>query len=198
MCAARPGWGLLAARTVSYAAVGGALASASAWGTGWVFNSSASAWSPWLTVWALAHAAALCLGLFLLWQGRQPLWLVRWRAAEGVGVTMLKGATPGTRSLPPVVTGLAWAALPCGLLQSAWVLAALSPHAATGAAVMVAFSLSTAPGLFAAPVLIAQLRRRPDAARWQPRLTRLSGLMLALASGWSLGHGLWNRVREVC
>jgi sulfite exporter TauE/SafE len=63
---------------------------------------------------------------------------------------------------------------------------------------MVAFSLSTAPGLFAAPVLIAHLRRQPDAGAWQLRLTRLSGLLLAVASSWSLGHGLWVRVREVC
>jgi sulfite exporter TauE/SafE len=198
LCAARPGWGLLAGRTAGYAAVGAALASASSWGANVALNSGAGAWSPWLTAWALAHALALSLGLYLLWQGRQPLWLARWGAAERTSVTVLRGPRHGLKGLPPLVTGLAWVALPCGLLQSAWVLAALSPHAATGAAVMVAFSLSTAPGLFAAPVLIAHLRRQPDAGAWQLRLTRLSGLLLAVASSWSLGHGLWVRVREVC
>ena len=93
------------------------------------------------------------------------------------------------------------ALLPCGLLQSACVVAALSSHAAGGAAVMIVFSLCSAPGLLAAPLLGAAWHRRRDDPSWRSRLvimTRLSGLLLALASAWALGHGLWTQVFNVC
>lgn len=198
LCAAQPGWGLLIGRTVGYAAVGAAVASAASWGSEWTLKAGADLGSPWLTLWALAHAAAISLGVFLMWQGRQPLWLVRWGAAEQAPAAVVTWARARSGGVPSAAIGVAWAALPCGLLQSAWVLAALSPDAWGGAAVMVVFSLSTAPALVVAPVVVGLLRSRHDAAQWQVRLTRVSGLMLASASAWALSHGLWVHVRAVC
>ncbi|MFM8510416.1 MAG: sulfite exporter TauE/SafE family protein, partial [Betaproteobacteria bacterium] len=193
-------------------------AGASSWGSGFVLRGAAGAWSPWLTLWALAHAAALSLGLFLLWRGRQPAWLARWAMADRAPAAVVRwvplpspaasAAAPQAASAATSVTrpahlllGLAWALLPCGLLQSAWVVAALSSHAAGGAAVMLVFSLCSAPGLLAAPLLGAAWHRRRDDPSWRSRLvimTRLSGLLLALASAWALGYGLWAQVFDVC
>jgi len=222
LCAAHAGTGWMVGRTVGYAAVGAALAGASSWGSGFVLRGAAGAWSPWLTLWALAHAAALSLGLFLLWRGRQPAWLARWAMADRAPAAVVRwvplpspaaspaasaaapqaasAATSVTRPAP-LLLGLAWALLPCGLLQSAWVVAALSSHAAGGAAVMLVFSLCSAPGVLAAPLLGAAWHRRRDDPSWRSRLvimTRLSGLLLALASAWALGHGLWTQVFNVC
>jgi hypothetical protein len=70
---------------------------------------------------------------------------------------------------------------------------------------MAVFSLASAPGLLAAPMLLAALqgaRGRSSTSAlspdWSVRLTRLSGLMLSAASAWALGHGLWVHVRDVC
>ncbi|MFM8511109.1 MAG: sulfite exporter TauE/SafE family protein [Betaproteobacteria bacterium] len=191
LCAAHAGTGWMVGRTVGYAAVGAALAGASSWGSGFVLRGAAGAWSPWLTLWALAHAAALSLGLFLLWQGRQPAWLARWAMADRAPAAVVRwvplaspAASTGTSAAAPqaapvstsvtrpapLLLGLAWALLPCGLLQSAWVVAALSSHAAGGAAVMLVFSLCSAPGLLAAPLLGAAWHRRRDDPSWRSRL----------------------------
>jgi sulfite exporter TauE/SafE len=89
--------------------------------------------------------------------------------------------------------------LPCGLLQSALVMAALGNSALAGASVMAAFALASSPGLMAAPWLFRALGRFGGGGDAQRRLlTRLSGLLLAAASGWALTHGLWARFLAWC
>lgn len=198
LCAARPAWPLLVGRSIGYTLAGGLLAAASSWGAHFVLRGGAGPWSPWLTLWALAHAAALSLGLYLLWTGRQPMWLAAGARRPQGQAAIVRWAPVEGRSLSTATAGMAWAAMPCGLLQSAWVVAALAPGAAGGAAVMMAFSLASMPGLIAGPVLIEALRRRGDSTRWQDLMTRGSGLMMASASSWALGHGLWVHMREVC
>lgn len=195
-------WWLLG-RTVGYAAVGAALASAVSWGSHFVLRGGVGPLSPWLTVWALGHSAALSLGLFLLWKGRQPLWLATLgrRAVNTHQAVAWVGRRPS--GWPMAAGGLAWAALPCGLLQSAWLVAALAPSAWGGASSMAAFSLASAPGVLMGPALLAACRGRAanTEADWRSRLTRLtrlSGLMLCSASAWALGHGLWTHVRDFC
>jgi sulfite exporter TauE/SafE len=96
-------------------------------------------------VWTLLHAAAFVLGLWMLWQGRQPVWL------ESLGRGSARAAGPAAgwqRVHGPVkagAAGLAWAAWPCGLLQSALVLAALANGPAGGALVMTGFAPSSPP-----------------------------------------------------
>ncbi len=136
-------------------------------------------------LWTLLHSALFALGLFLLFTARWPAWLgqmgvkpsgtVRWQRAAG--------------------SGLLWFAWPCGVLQGALLVAALANTAAGGAAAMAAFALASSPGLLAAPLLLRKLLARPGRETWAPRL---AGLMLAAASAWALGHGLWAKVVEFC
>lgn len=92
------------------------------------------------------------------------------------------------------LAGGLWVAWPCGLLQSAVLLAALADGPVGGAGVMLVFAVASAPGLVAAPWLWRRLAgsARPDLA------VRLGGLMLALASGWALTHDLWVRFAAYC
>ena len=124
----------------------------------------------------------LLLGLSLLLRGRVPAWLgaVRWR--------------PQPRHA--FVTGLAWVAMPCGLLHAALLLAALSGSVLGGATAMAGFALASTPGLVIAPLWRARLLRRGgDGAT--PAL-RLAGLTLALGAGWGLVHGIWQQVALLC
>jgi sulfite exporter TauE/SafE len=91
---------------------------------------------------------------------------------------------------------LAW---PCGLLQSALLVAGLANTAMQGAAVMAVFAASSALGLVLGPALWWRLSGGA-ANRWiSPLLAvRLAGVALALASAWALGHGLWLRVAAWC
>lgn len=80
-----------AARVASYAAAGAVVAA----GTGAL--AALADWSPVLRpLWTMLHVAALGLGLWLLWQGRQPAWL---RVRAGRAAHAATGAGPGGRGL---------------------------------------------------------------------------------------------------
>lgn len=139
-------------------------------------------------LWTLLHSALFALGLFLLITGRWPAWLGQlgpFGAKAAGGVTWRRAAG----------SGLLWFAWPCGVLQGALIVAALANTAAAGAAGMAAFALASSPGLVAAPLLLRKLLASSGRETWAPRL---AGLMLAGASAWALGHGLWARVAEFC
>jgi sulfite exporter TauE/SafE len=194
----RPGqtstWiGFHAARLIGYS-VAGAVAASSV--------GALSIWSQYTPalrpLWTLAHAAALTLGLWLLWRGRQPAWMenigrsARRAAPQAGGWQVMHG--PGRA----VAAGALWVAWPCGLLQSALVVAALANTAGGGAATMAAFALASSGGLAAAPWLWWRLGGAGAvgfAASWA---VRASGLLLAVASAWALGHGLWEQLAAYC
>ncbi|MBW8894344.1 MAG: sulfite exporter TauE/SafE family protein, partial [Burkholderiales bacterium] len=58
-----------------------------------------------------------------------------------------------------------------------------------------AFAVTSTLGLTVAPAWLARLPRRVGDA--SPAL-RLAGVGLALASGWALAHGVWQRIALVC
>lgn len=132
-------------------------------------------------VWALLQAALLVFGLSLVVRGRVPTWLgnVRWRPHP-------------QRSF---FTGLAWVAMPCGLLHGALLLSALSNSPLGGGLAMAAFAVTSTLGLAVAPGLMSRLPRRVGDA--SPAL-RLAGLGLVAASGWALVHGVWQRAVLAC
>ena len=138
-------------------------------------------------LWALLHVAGVALGLWLLFSGRQPRWLAQLgQAPSPLQAPRADGWQAMAGPLKAGAAGTLWAAWPCGLLQSALVLAALADGALAGAGVMAAFGLASSIALWGAPLLWARLDRR--ALAWS---VRLAGLCLVLGSGWSLGHGLW-------
>lgn len=146
-------------------------------------------------VWALLNAAAFALGLWLVWKGRQPDWL------GNLGrVPRLAQSGPWQRVQGPLraaAAGGAWAAWPCGLLQSALLVAAMTHGPWAGATAMAAFALASAPGLLLGPWIWRRLLSGGDADVRERWIMRLAGLLIMAASGWALGHGLWERTQEV-
>jgi sulfite exporter TauE/SafE len=165
-------------------------------------------------LWTLAHLAALALGLWLLWQGRQPEWVESLgrgaaRAApdaqgwQGMSAPRRAGMGPSLRvrmgpSLRSGLAGALWVAWPCGLLQSALVVAALANSALGGAAVMAVFGVTTAAGLTLGPWLWMRLGGAGTAVLAGAWATRAAGALLAGASAWALGHDLVPRVIAYC
>lgn len=142
-------------------------------------------------VWTMFHAAVLLLGLALLLRGRQPAWI------DNVGQTVWRKARPALARMgprAPLVLGVAWALMPCGLLYSALLVASLTANAFEGAAVMALFSLGTSLSLTLAPWLLLKLRAGASGA-WA---IRLAGLALAATSGWALWMGLTNPTGLFC
>jgi hypothetical protein len=186
-------WVFHGARVISYA-LAGAVAAGSVGAL-----AALAQWSPMLRpLWTLLHAAAFTLGIWMLWQGRQPVWL------ESLGRGSARAAGPAAgwqRMRGPVKAGIAgglWVAWPCGLLQSALLLAAMANGPAGGALVMGGFAAVTAAGLIVGPGLWAWFGGGAMTARTAAWAIRLSGAMLAAASGWALTHGLWARVAAYC
>lgn len=188
---------LQAGRLVSYAA-GGAVVAGSI--------SALAQWAPgvaWLRpLWLMLHLAALLVGLAMLVRARQPAWL----GALGRGglqpvALPRNGRAPARRAALPhaAFAGLLWVAWPCGLLQSALLVAALASGPAAGAAVMTAFALGSGAGLAAGPALWMRLARgRAVPAQWHAASVRVAGAMLAAASLWALWPGMAAGVALFC
>jgi sulfite exporter TauE/SafE len=157
----------------------GALAAVSVQGLGWLTTQS-SAIRPF---WSLLHLAAMALGLLLMVQARQPVWLdqpARRLWAKVRRFHERRGA------LAPLLVGALWALMPCGLLYSALMVAALTSSALDGALTMALFALGSSVSLWAGPWLWLKLQTLGDGA-WG---MRLAGLALFAVSAWGLWMGL--------
>jgi uncharacterized protein len=179
-------WIFQAGRVLGYSALGG-VAAASMQGLGWLSVHSAAL----RPVWTLFHVAAALLGLMLLWQARQPVWLEDgarnvWRRVRSV--------TKGSTGAAPLLLGVLWSLLPCGLLYSALLVAALTSSALEGAAVMALFALGSSVSLMAGPWLWLRLRK-PGSGQWA---IRLAGLALLATSLWALWMGLVHNTAPWC
>lgn len=161
-------------RMLGYSVLG-ALAAASIQGLGWLTVQSAAL----RPVWTLFHVATLVLGMLLVWKAAQPVWMERagkkiWSGARSLAQGRGRGA--------PMVIGALWTFLPCGLLYSALLVAALTGSALEGALVMALFVLGTSVSMMAGPWL--WLRLRGDrSGNWG---VRVAGLALAASSTWAL------------
>lgn len=179
-------------RIVGYSVMGG-LAAASLQGLGWMTVQSAAL----RPVWSLFHVAAVVLGLMLLLQARQPVWLE--------GATRKVWAHTRTLSArwgggAPLVLGVFWALLPCGLLYSALLVAAMAGSVTGGASVMALFALGTSVTMLVGPWLWLRLRGHGPAGgagsgQWG---VRLAGAALAASSGWALWMALAHDAAPWC
>jgi hypothetical protein len=196
-------WAFHAGRMLAYTA-SGALAAA---GVG-VLASTSAAWPVLRPLWTVLHLAAIVLGLWLAWTGRQPAWMSRiGRARTAValqpaghaGWKPLRGPVSGAAAATG--SGLAWVLWPCGLLQSALVVAGLANTPQGGAMAMFAFAATSALGLQWAPWAWRRWATRGAdgrPSRVMAWAVRGAGLMLAIGSAWALGHDVWGRVWDYC
>ena len=185
--APRRAWTFQAGRVVGYATAG-ALAAAAVESFAWL-GSHTAVLKP---VWTLAHLAVLAWGLTLLALARQPAWVDDTGRALWQRVRPLALARGGL-----FVSGTLWALVPCGLLYSALLVAAMAGSVAGGALSMALFALGSGLSLALAPQLVLRLQRLGN--RWrQDWGTRLAGLLLVLASTWALWMDMAQRVSAWC
>ena len=173
-------------RWLGYSLMGG-LAAFSVQALGWLTVESAAL----RPVWSMLHVAAMVLGLLLIWQAKQPVWLDQsaqnlWAKIRKLNLNMGKVA--------PVGVGVLWAFMPCSLLYSALMVAALTGNALEGALTMACFALGSGLSLGLAPWLLLMLKSLGDGA-WG---IRLAGLALAITSGWALWMGLAHNQAPWC
>jgi len=146
-------------------------------------------------LWALFHAAVLALGLWMAFSGRVPERAFGRGAARPRTAALAGGWQRMSGPLQAGAAGGAWGLMPCGLLQSALLVAALAPTPAQGALAMAGFAAASGAGVLAPLTLLGP---RVLGAHARAGFTRAAGVLLAASSGWALGHGLWERVAALC
>jgi sulfite exporter TauE/SafE len=175
-----------AGRWLGYSLMGG-LAALSVQALGWLTVESAAL----RPVWSMLHVAAVVLGLLLVWQAKQPVWLDQSAQQLWGKIRRYKG---NSGKFAPLVVGVLWAFMPCGLLYSALMVAALTGNVLEGALTMACFALGSGVSLGLAPWLLLKLKSIGDGA-WG---IRLAGLALASTSGWALWMGLAHNQAPWC
>jgi uncharacterized protein len=112
---------------------------------------------------------------------------LRW--LETLGAKFWRGLQPLTRKTAAlngnahaIALGFLWGWLPCGLVYSMLLFAALSGRALDGATILLAFGLGTLPAMLASSVLTAQARNLLR-SQW-PRLA--SGVLLLALGVWMI------------
>jgi sulfite exporter TauE/SafE len=179
-------WSFQAGRILGYSALG-SLAAASMQGLGWMSVQTAAL----RPVWTLFHVATLVLGLLLMWNAQQPVWLEQtgrkiWQGARALAQGRGRGA--------PLVIGALWTFLPCGLLYSALLVAALTGNALDGALVMALFAAGTSVSLMAGPWLWLRFSGK-GAGDWG---VRLAGLALVGSSAWAIWMAFFSEDGLFC
>jgi len=135
-------------------------------------------------VWTMTHVMVLAWGALMVFQARQPAWV------ESAGRYVWSKVKPLTATPAGVfMAGVAWALLPCGLLYTALLMAALSGSPFRGAMCMLLFGVGSGLWLIAGPWLWGRLRQRLNQRRegWG---TRLAGAVLLLMGGVALWMGV--------
>jgi hypothetical protein len=180
-------WLFQAGRLAGYS-IAGAISAEVVQSLAWM-TSRAAALQP---VWTLFHVAVLAWGLVLLALARQPMWVSDAGRRVWTRVRPLAGARGGQ-----FAAGTMWAAMPCGLMYSALLVASLTGDAAGGALAMGLFAIGSGLWLAAAPRLFIALRQKANLMRkdWG---TRISGLLLVVAAVFALWMDLAHRIAQWC
>ena len=173
-------------RMLGYSLLGG-LAAFSVQALGWLTLESAAL----RPVWSMLHVGAFVLGLLLVWQAKQPVWLDQ--SAQQIW-SKIRRLNNNLGKVAPMAVGSLWAFMPCGLLYSALMVAALTGNAFEGAVTMACFALGSGLSLGFAPWLLLKVKSLGDGG-WG---IRLAGLALATTSAWALWMGLAHNQAPWC
>ncbi len=179
-------WLFQLGRLLGYSAMG-SFAAMSMQGLGWLGINFAAI----RPVWTMIHVAAALMGLMLVWRARQPVWIEKTARYIWTGVRHFTGSHANGA---PLVLGLAWTFIPCGLLYSALLVAALTSSPIEGASVMALFALGSGISLLAGPWLWLHLRRQ-GAGQWA---IRIAGVLLFSMSTWALWMGIVHNTAPWC
>ena len=173
--AAARGIAFHAGRMLGYAGLGG-LAAFAMESLAWVTQ---SAWSI-RPLWTFVHVGMLIWGAMLLLQAQQPVWVERAGRAVWQKLSSVVRRPGGAFG-----AGVLWALMPCGLLYSALLVAALSANVAQGAVSMLCFAVGSGVWLWIGPWAWSALKSRLNGwrAEWG---TRFAGALLIGIAAWAI------------
>lgn len=143
-------------------------------------------------LWTFFHVLVLAWGLLLLLYARQPVW------ADQLGKKLWSRVRQFSQlSGGGVLTGMLWALMPCGLLYSALLVAALNANPVNGALCMATFAIGSSLSLLIGPWLWFKLKQ---GLSWigDSMSMRIAGLFLIAVSGWAIWMELMHQTKVWC
>lgn len=147
-------------------------------------------------LWIMLQVAAVLLGLWLLWTGYMPHQVNQWgqQAYHRVRSRLMGPGAPAwlraANPALPMLAGMIWAVMPCGLLYAALMVAALASEPWGGALIMLAFAVPSSVGVWAAPALFRWL------GRFQQRPVE-TGQTQGAVAGAAVAPILWFQAKDV-
>lgn len=171
-------WRFQLGRLLGYSLLG-AVVAGSVQAMGWLGENTAVV----RPLWASFHVLAALMGVSLMVLGRQPFWM------DGMAQRLWRWTKPklqGRSANTPVLMGMLWALMPCGLLYSALLVAALSNNAIQGGVTMAAFAMGSGLSMTLGAWWLLRVRANPS-GHWA---IRAAGLALFGMSSWAIYMGI--------
>jgi sulfite exporter TauE/SafE len=128
----------------------------------------------------------------MLLYAKQPLWIDHmgesiWNKIQKISKTLKSN----------FLLGLVWSLMPCGLLYSALLVAALTLNILNGTLSMMFFALGTSISLIVSPIIWLKIK---NGKLWLNEIQgmRLAGLLLMIAASWAIWMDLIHPMKLWC
>ncbi len=143
-------------------------------------------------IWTFFHGIIFVLGFVMLLYAKQPQWIDHmgksiWNKIQKISKTLRSS----------FLLGLLWSFMPCGLLYSALLVAALTLNILNGFLSMMFFALGTSISLIVSPIIWLKIK---NGKLWLNEIQgmRIAGLLLMIAASWAIWMDLIHPMKLWC
>ena len=180
-------WQFHLGRILGYGILGG-VAAYSVNNLAWLSNQTMSIHP----LWTFFHGIIFIWGFVMLLHAKQPQWIDH--MGESIWNTMQKFSKTLRSNF---LLGMLWSLMPCGLLYSALLVAALTLNILNGTFSMIFFALGTSISLIVSPIIWLKIK---NGKLWlnETRGMRIAGLLLMIAASWAIWMDLIHPTKLWC
>ncbi len=143
-------------------------------------------------VWTFFHGIIFVWGFVMLLYAKQPQWIDHigessWNTIQKLSKTLRSN----------FLLGMLWSFMPCGLLYSALLVAALTLNILNGTISMMFFALGTSISLIVSPIIWLKIK---DGKLWLNEIQgmRIAGMLLMIAASWAIWMDLIHPMKLWC
>ena len=143
-------------------------------------------------VWTFFHGIIFVWGFVMLLYAKQPQWIDHigessWNTIQKLSKTLRSN----------FLLGMLWSFMPCGLLYSALLVAALTLNILNGTISMMFFALGTSISLIVSPIIWLKIK---NGKLWlnETQGMRIAGMLLMIAASWAIWMDLIHPMKLWC
>jgi len=180
-------WQFHLGRILGYGILGG-VAAYSVNNLAWLSNQTMSIHP----LWTFFHGIIFVWGFVMLLYAKQPQWIDRmgesiWNVIQKLSKTLRNN----------FLLGMLWSFMPCGLLYSTLLVAALTLNILNGTISMMFFALGTSISLIVSPIIWLKIK---NGKLWlnETQGMRIAGMLLMIAASWAIWMDLIHPMKLWC